>query len=681
MNSATDQSITFNIDKTCCGQLVRHGPLATTPLAKWISAIMAFTNKNAQTPELWETFPYEALWREAPAFYAQALKAKRTFPWLHEDNLPDPPIISSDEPPASPIVGLIGRQLVTLVEGTGETTVPCELLLEARHDLKIIRLSTGPGRHLAPFAYVGPWSHDKGDSHEIEVTAAAVLWTTKTLRKAVIDWLEQKSPFIFDQPPLAHYVLSLSGTATASNETSGLWTFRMEAGIRLPHLLFGSSVAGNDKVESPRIIGAIPSMVRLQAPPVEGSRPKRRLFGRMFNKHVQLLQKSPDPRVLLVASPHIRAALAELSELWTDRSVRSVLLIAPPGSGKEELVKFLHAGSTYFSDEALWDTSPKAQLAAWERITTPLVEIPFAGVTDITSVRSVLFGRIEPGGSDRGPFDCAIAGLSGEVWRGGLVQDARGTTIFLDEIDKCKEGVRAGLLRFLENDEILPEKAQRSFRLDDLETDAKNNKFRRLKPRVLFAGSGSRAEILMLKPKDFWTRIQKIIEIPHPFAIHDRIERTRCIQQYVLLFLYRTVAKRLKARQLADTDPEKTLLALLEKILEGEEAGVSDSERDLILNNVDKYPFFYLVARDAEKFTGHVAAFLSVFAASVLSVRIVGATVKQLDYRLQLYFKSGIDLLAAEEPAALKPVSGVPRYLDRSWIWGNLHQITLSLLQ
>ena len=47
---------------------------------------------------------------------------------------------------------------------------------------------------------------------------------------------------------------------------------------------------------------------------------------------------------IVVASPQVERALHALSQAWANPSARSVLLLAPPGSGKEEYVKFLKAG-------------------------------------------------------------------------------------------------------------------------------------------------------------------------------------------------------------------------------------------------------------------------------------------------------------------------------------------------
>lgn len=49
-------------------------------------------------------------------------------------------------------------------------------------------------------------------------------------------------------------------------------------------------------------------------------------------------------RRLLIASPQVESALHSFSELWMNPSIRTILLLAPPGSGKEECVAFLRSG-------------------------------------------------------------------------------------------------------------------------------------------------------------------------------------------------------------------------------------------------------------------------------------------------------------------------------------------------
>jgi DNA-binding NtrC family response regulator len=110
-----------------------------------------------------------------------------------------------------------------------------------------------------------------------------------------------------------------------------------------------------------------------------------------------------------------------------------VLLLGPSGTGKEIISEALHLHS--------------------KRAQGPLVKVNCSALTE-TLVESELFGHV------KGSFTGAIND------RKGAFEAARGGTLFLDEIGDLPIGIQAKILRALENEEIRPVGADRSYKTD-----------------------------------------------------------------------------------------------------------------------------------------------------------------------------------------------------------------------
>ncbi|MFC4294801.1 sigma-54-dependent transcriptional regulator [Novosphingobium tardum] len=147
-----------------------------------------------------------------------------------------------------------------------------------------------------------------------------------------------------------------------------------------------------------------------------------------------LTEKMPallDFDAMVGAAPNFRAALAVAAK--AARSHCSVLIEGETGTGKEMLVRAMHAAS------------PRAK--------APLRFVNVAGIPG-NQIESVLFGHER--GAFPGAFDRQI----------GALQHADGGTIVLDEIDRLPVGVQERLVRFLERGEVQPIGARHSFRLN-----------------------------------------------------------------------------------------------------------------------------------------------------------------------------------------------------------------------
>jgi DNA-binding NtrC family response regulator len=147
-----------------------------------------------------------------------------------------------------------------------------------------------------------------------------------------------------------------------------------------------------------------------------------------------LTEKMPallDFDAMVGAAPNFRAALAVAAK--AARSHSSVLIEGETGTGKEMLVRAMHAAS------------PRAK--------APLRFVNVAGIPG-NQIESVLFGHER--GAFPGAFDRQI----------GALQHADGGTIVLDEIDRLPVGVQERLVRFLERGEVQPIGARHSFRLN-----------------------------------------------------------------------------------------------------------------------------------------------------------------------------------------------------------------------
>lgn len=152
------------------------------------------------------------------------------------------------------------------------------------------------------------------------------------------------------------------------------------------------------------------------------------------------------------AAPAFRAALAIAAK--AARARVPVLIEGEGGVGKEVIADAIHAAS------------PRSKL--------PLLKVNCGAITG-NLLDSILFGHEK--GAFTGAFDRKI----------GLLQQAEGGTVFLDEVDRIPVETQVRLLRFLKSSEIQPLGSPNSFQLDvriiaatnqSLENEVKKDKFR-----------------------------------------------------------------------------------------------------------------------------------------------------------------------------------------------------------
>ncbi|OWY73159.1 hypothetical protein B7486_02070 [cyanobacterium TDX16] len=191
-----------------------------------------------------------------------------------------------------------------------------------------------------------------------------------------------------------------------------------------------------------------------------------------------------------VKSRHVSEALKHLSRIWQDRFVASVLITAPPGSGKEA-----------YADSVAFGTG---------RGSKPLHTICLAaGARE--ELEKQLFGSLRPDSSHVE----------------GLLAKASGGTIFLDEVHhpETEAGIRASLLRVLENNSYYPVGCSEELKVKDvLYVLATSRRLRK-------SNDGSSGKPLArVPPPDFWTRMSHVVEVVHPLALRGKelIDATKC---------------------------------------------------------------------------------------------------------------------------------------------------------
>ncbi len=191
---------------------------------------------------------------------------------------------------------------------------------------------------------------------------------------------------------------------------------------------------------------------------------------------------------VLMSSPNVREAVASLRDSWLAPTPQSLLVCAWTGSGKEVLVSLVRS----------------ARMATRE---CRCLEISAASMDGTPA----LFRRLLAAKEDV-----------------GLEDDSVETFIFLDEIHHSSaEGLRAGLLRLLENGEF----------------DTADEKCRASNVTYVFAGSLSLDKMRARPPADFWTRIQNTVVLRHPLLIDDRQIREQVLEDYFLLFWRKALCK------------------------------------------------------------------------------------------------------------------------------------------
>ena len=547
-------------------------------------------------------------------------------------------------------------------------------------DFRFIRLvhsDTQP----PPLAYMGDWSHNPEYCTEVNMLALWCVLKAKEHRIALTAWLNGEPACVLELPPFSRLRLDIKLSVCREDDrymVTGALVF-----AQLPNLAWLDDTGT-------RVVQYIPS-----------------LFSLAHNDDVRIDNVCDQ---LLIASPHLRKAVSQGSELWRDASVRSGLLIAPPGSGKEVLADFLHAGNVLFrrdKDEAKFQASDIA-----EKDHT-LSTIQFAGYDSSDIWRRDLYGELLPRkdvpvqgqqDNDNNSEQEREVRIEDLVWRNGLLRRARGTTVFFDEIDKASENVLRALLRFLENDEVSPQGGP-TFSLgkgEGKEADC----FKCLR---LFAGSKSRNDMFALNPPDFWTRIQFVLDMVHPLEIHNEEDRCRCLQEYTLMFLFRSIDP---DEAINEGDARKSLASVLCAINNAHAPSLDDLRRIAPLIASMEYPYLYLNAEYARNLSQQITEFLVWIPSARLNIRNLKALIKRLDARIRYWVTYEFDSLETKiipntsskdpfiteleallerpeiDPLFKTELGGTiaklsarhqDRHRRRDWIWAQLHHIILEV--
>lgn len=227
---------------------------------------------------------------------------------------------------------------------------------------------------------------------------------------------------------------------------------------------------------------------------------------RDFSDKIKLPHLIQTPEVV-IASPAVQKTLGLLSDLWQDRFAKSVLLSAPPGSGKENYAVSIPYGNGRLTAGSL-----------------PTLAFPSGAKEDL---EKQLYGVSLPGG-----------GISE-----GMIAKAAGKALFLDEVHnpdrKGEVGIRASLLRTLESDDYTPVGSTTPVKVKDVLFILATS--RRLKDTK----SGSSGKPLArIDPKDFWTRMTHVIQIDHPLdfdAAEHSVKHAEVLRSFFKLFWWQRV--------------------------------------------------------------------------------------------------------------------------------------------
>lgn len=220
---------------------------------------------------------------------------------------------------------------------------------------------------------------------------------------------------------------------------------------------------------------------------------------------------------LLLCSDNYCRTLSQLTETINDPHTKSVLLIAPPGSGKETLAQAAFMCRDIKKTEDLnrgdFHATSLAGLGPNEAS-----KILF----DLTDDEEKIYKQSK-GQQIRKELDIEYFKKN----KAGLIFKSLNGALFIDEIDKTKKETKAMLLRFLESDEVTVPGSSKVIKIP------KNNL-----PLLIFSGSMNKKDILEQPPVDLWTRISHVLEMSHPLDVSDTKTKQRIVKSYIWLFWY-----------------------------------------------------------------------------------------------------------------------------------------------
>jgi len=213
------------------------------------------------------------------------------------------------------------------------------------------------------------------------------------------------------------------------------------------------------------------------------------------------LGKDHDFSSIIGESPALKSIIGEVKKVADARS--SVLLLGETGTGKELFARVIHHNSS--------------------RRGMPFVPINCSAIPE-NLLETELFGHV------RGAFTGAV------VTKKGILEDAEGGTVFLDEIGDMSLALQAKLLRVLEDQVIRPVGSTKGTKVDirfitatnkDLKAAVKTGAFR----------------------EDLYYRINVIsLEIP---PLRDRKEDIRSLVSFYLMYYAQDLGRKIK-----DISPE-----------------------------------------------------------------------------------------------------------------------------
>jgi len=212
---------------------------------------------------------------------------------------------------------------------------------------------------------------------------------------------------------------------------------------------------------------------------------------------------------ILVASPNVRTAIQELSEVWHNPLAKTVLLSAYSGSGKEELKELLIYGLRVKKNQIIELSAP--QVASSQK--------PLHDIYDNLNTQKLINKKTK--------------------------RIKKPVVLYLDEIHHGDvEKLRTTLLRFIETAELT---------IDSKKIDCEGVLF-------LFAASKPPEELRTLQPPDFWTRVEYTVTMKHPLLLDDPIDRNNILKQYFCLFW------RLAAHQRQRADKSQIIPLLMQHV-------------------------------------------------------------------------------------------------------------------